>query len=244
MAYLASQPYQLGEEISGSQLFQRLAKQFQLPRLKNEEVEKDQYCRISSDFGSVVKSVAVKNDRSPCVNWTERRAAVLICLFEGEEGDVALPGGKFEKGDADDSATALREAMEEIGLEPNLVRVAATLEPFISQHLLKVVPVVGLLARKGDFRPSLNTDEVDAIFDVPLEMFLKGDNHRCEAREWMGRKYILHLFDFQCEKGVFLIWGLTANILIRAASIIYQRSPCFEAHLPDFQTIACKLCST
>ncbi|KAF3961734.1 hypothetical protein CMV_013677 [Castanea mollissima] len=34
-------------------------------------------------------------------------------------------------------------------------------------------PVVGLLARKGDFRPSLNIDEVDAIFDVPLEMFLK-----------------------------------------------------------------------
>lgn len=41
------------------------------------------------------------------------------------------------------------------------------------QHLLRVVPVVGLLAKKEDFRPSLNTDEVDAIFDVPLEMFLK-----------------------------------------------------------------------
>ncbi|KAF5476309.1 hypothetical protein F2P56_008039 [Juglans regia] len=211
MAYLAShEPCQLGEEISGNQLFQRLAKQLQLPRLKNEKVDqKDQYCSIRSDFGSVVKS--------PCVNWTERRAAVLICLFEGEEGelrviltkrsmklssypgDVALPGGKFEKGDADDSATALREAMEEIGLEPNLVRVAATLEPFISQE----------------------------------------DNHRCEAREWMGSKYILHLFDFKCEKGGFLIWGLTAScILIRVASIIYQRSPCFEAHLPDFQTIA------
>lgn len=34
-------------------------------------------------------------------------------------------------------------------------------------------PVVGLLARKGDIRPSLNIDEVDAIFNVPLEMFLK-----------------------------------------------------------------------
>lgn len=48
-----------------------------------------------------------------------------------------------------------------------------TLNRACMQHLLKVVPVVGLLARKGDFRPSLNTDEVDAIFDVPLEMFLK-----------------------------------------------------------------------
>lgn len=43
----------------------------------------------------------------------------------------------------------------------------------LMQHLIRVVPVVGLLARKGDFRPSLNADEVDAIFDVPLEMFLK-----------------------------------------------------------------------
>lgn len=91
MAYLASQQCQLGEEISGSQIFQRLAKQLQLPRLKNEEVvEKGQYCSIGSDFGSVVKSMAVKNDRSPCVNWTERRAAVLICLFEGEEGELRV----------------------------------------------------------------------------------------------------------------------------------------------------------
>ncbi|KAE8099155.1 hypothetical protein FH972_017159 [Carpinus fangiana] len=105
------------------------------------------------------------------------------------------------------------------------------------QHLLKVVPVVGLLARKADFRPSLNTDEVDAIFDVPLEMFLKQDNYRCEEREWMGQKYIIHLFDFKCEKGVFFIWGLTAGILICAASVIYRCSPCFKGHLPDFQQL-------
>lgn len=47
-------------------------------------------------------------------------------------GDVALPGGKMDEGDADDSATALREAMEEIGLDPGLVRVVANLDPFIS----------------------------------------------------------------------------------------------------------------
>lgn len=46
---------------------------------------------------------------------------------------MALPGGKREEGDADDSATALREAMEEIGLDPSLVQVVANLEPFISQ---------------------------------------------------------------------------------------------------------------
>lgn len=42
----------------------------------------------------------------------------------------------MEEGDADDSATALRETMEEIGLEPNLVQIVAYLEPSISQVLL------------------------------------------------------------------------------------------------------------
>ncbi|KAF2306435.1 hypothetical protein GH714_018039 [Hevea brasiliensis] len=146
--------------------------------------------------------------------------------------------------------------MEEIGLDPHLVQVGAKLEPFISQvqlnllnlkpsndhelnydHQLRVVPVLGLLARVEDFKPILNTDEVDAIFDVPLEMFLKEENYRCEEKEWMEWKYVLHLFDFTSEQEVFQIWGLTASILIRAASIIYQRSPCFKQHLPDFQQL-------
>lgn len=48
-------------------------------------------------------------------------------------GEVALPGGKREEGDVDDSATALREAMEEIGLNPSLICIVSVLEPFISQ---------------------------------------------------------------------------------------------------------------
>lgn len=53
----------------------------------------------------------------------------------------------------------------------------------------------------------------------------------------MGWKHIAHLFDFESDQGEFLIWGLTASILIRAASVIYQQSPFFQSHLPDFQTL-------
>ncbi|KAH0634789.1 hypothetical protein KY284_037575 [Solanum tuberosum] len=88
-------------------------------------------------------------------------------------GEVALPGGKMDEEDLDDSATALREAKEEIGLKSNLVQVITNLEPFISLHLLMVVPVVGLLSRIEEFKPLLNADEVDAIFDVPLDIFLE-----------------------------------------------------------------------
>jgi len=80
-----------------------------------------------------------------------RRAAVLVCLFQGaagelrviltkrssslstHSGEVALPGGKAEEGDADDAATALRESKEEIGLDPALVTIVTYLEHFLSK---------------------------------------------------------------------------------------------------------------
>ena len=66
----------------------------------------------------------------------------LIYVLIWQTGDVALSGGKVEKVDTDDSTTALREANEEIGLEPNLVQVVATLETFISQVLwLSLFPI-------------------------------------------------------------------------------------------------------
>ncbi|KAL2557873.1 nudix hydrolase 15 [Forsythia ovata] len=195
----------------------------------------------------------------PQMNSRKNRAAVLICLFNGEEGElrviltkrsmklsshpgeVALPGGKMDEGDADDSATALREAMEEIGLDPCLVQVLAILKPLISSHLLTVVPVVGLLSRVTEYEPVLNANEVDAIFNVPLEMFLKEDSHRCVEKEWRDWKYVCHVFEFESDQETFLIGGLTASILIQAASIIYQRPPTFEENLPDFSQLQWEL---
>lgn len=45
-------------------------------------------------------------------------------------GEVALPGGKWEESDANDVDTALREAQEEIGLDPSVVEVVTILDPF------------------------------------------------------------------------------------------------------------------
>ena len=174
-----------------------------------------------------------------------RRAAVLICLFRGSagelrviltkrssslsthSGEVALPGGKADEGDADDAATALREAKEEIGMDPCLVTVVTSLEHFLSKHLLVVVPIVGILSDIEGFKPVLNIHEVDDIFDVPLEMFLKDENRRSEERERMGQVFTIQYFDYEKENRKYVIWGLTARILIHAASIVYQRPPDF-----------------
>ncbi|KAK8349448.1 hypothetical protein V6Z12_A06G141100 [Gossypium hirsutum] len=182
-----------------------------------------------------------------------KRASVLICLFEGDAGDlrviltkrssrlsthsgeVSLPGGKADEGDKDDGDTATREAREEIGLDPSLVNVITVLEPFLSKHLLRVVPVIGVLNDRKAFKPTPNPAEVDAVFDAPLEMFIKDENRSAEEREWMGEKYLLHFFDYEIENKRYLIWGLTAGILIRAASVVYQRPPAFLEQSPKFK---------
>lgn len=41
------------------------------------------------------------------------------------------------------------------------------------QHLLRVIPVIGILSDKNAFKPAPNADEVESVFDAPLEMFLK-----------------------------------------------------------------------
>ncbi|PNY14456.1 nudix hydrolase mitochondrial-like, partial [Trifolium pratense] len=104
------------------------------------------------------------------------------------------------------------------------------------KHLLRVVPVIGILHDKKAFKPVLNPAEVESVFDAPLEMFLKDEKRTQEEREWMGEKYLIHFFDYDdIENKKYLIWGLTAGILIRAASIVYKRPPAFIEQNPKFK---------
>ncbi|XP_076955960.1 nudix hydrolase 15, mitochondrial-like [Bidens hawaiensis] len=179
------------------------------------------------------------------------RSAVLICLFEeanqiyviltkrssklsSYSGHVSLPGGRTDEGDADDIRTALREAEEEIGLDPSLVDVVTVLEPFVTKENVTVVPVLGILWNKQAFNPVLNSEEVESIFYAPFEMFLKDENRREEEREFQGDRYVLHYFDFETNNKVYVIWALTAGILISTASLVYQRAPDFEPRMPKF----------
>lgn len=76
-----------------------------------------------------------------------------------------------------------------------------------TQKLVRVIPVVALLPERSTFRPIPNCKEVEAVFDAPLDMFLKGDQHRIEERKWLGFIYRLHYFDFELNNKKYLIWG-------------------------------------
>lgn len=62
----------------------------------------------------------------------------MLCLTDAAAGEVCLPGGKKDPGDADDVHCALREAQEELGLNPQSVQIIAQLPPFLSKHKLSV----------------------------------------------------------------------------------------------------------
>lgn len=51
----------------------------------------------------------------------------------------------------------------------------------------------------------------------------------------MGEKYLIHYFDYEANNKKYLIWGLTAGILIRAASVVYQKPPEFLEQNPKFR---------
>ena len=132
-------------------------------------------------------------------------------------GDVALPGGRIEAGDADAAAAALREATEEVGLDAiaALVRVVGELETFwipISDY--RVTPVLAIATHRPDLRPS--PDEVESIVRVPLAAFLP--EAPIELLETEIRGFRLR-FGAYPTTGL-QVWGATARILGQLGAIL------------------------
>ncbi|KAJ8761511.1 hypothetical protein K2173_001646 [Erythroxylum novogranatense] len=245
-------------ESCGSKRLVNLAQQLRLykpPPPSPDEIEEQNTEEEAA--GKIVTQVGFQESATPLAldpqRFKPKRAAVLVCIFEGDagefrviltkrssrlsthSGEVSLPGGKADESDKNDGETATREAKEEIGLDPSLVNIVTALEPFLSKHLLRVVPIIGLLSDRKKFKPTPNPAEVETVFDAPLEMFIKDENRRVEEREWMGDKYLIHFFDYETGNKKFLIWGLTAGILIKVASVVYLRPPAFLEQNPKFK---------
>ncbi|KAK6264644.1 NUDIX hydrolase domain - like 10 [Theobroma cacao] len=238
----------------GSDVLETLAQRLRHYKPPPRQIPETATESVSHQINSDEKSVSSITDHYQPAKL--KRAAVLVCIFQGNNddlrviltkrsstlsshsGEVALPGGKREETDADDVETALREANEEIGLDPSLVNVVTVLEPIFTKSRMLVVPVVAILSDAKAFSPAPSAAEVEAIFDAPLEMFLKDENRRAEEREWMGGKYLLQYFDYEAENKRYVIWALTAGILIKVASIVYQRPPAFLELRPKFWDMA------
>jgi 8-oxo-dGTP pyrophosphatase MutT (NUDIX family)/ribosomal protein S18 acetylase RimI-like enzyme len=157
-----------------------------------------------------------------------RPAAVLVLLFadaEGEArvlltarasglgahaGEVSFPGGSADLDDADPIATALREAAEEIGLDPGAcgLRVIGGLEVFaLTVSGFRITPVVAVAERRPQCRPA--PGEVARIIEAPVDAFLPDAPVELEERVIRRRLIRYGLYPVEGER----IWGATARML-------------------------------
>jgi 8-oxo-dGTP pyrophosphatase MutT (NUDIX family) len=155
---------------------------------------------------------------------TLKRAAVLVPLVPRDyglgviltrrssalpthAGQIAFPGGRCEDSDADVGATALREAHEEVGLDPAYVTLIGASDAYETVTRFAVTPVIGLVDPSASLKP--DPREVDEIFEVPLAFLMDPANHVPQERIYDG---ITRRF-YAMPYGDYYVWGATAGML-------------------------------
>ena len=153
-----------------------------------------------------------------------RKAAVLIGLFKKNDewcfslirrpmneknhpGQIALPGGAMEKHETLMN-TALREAFEEVGINPEDVEIIGQLTPIpvpVSEYL--IYPFVGVISYEPEW--VLNKDEVEELFILKMSELISSDNGYTEMWDLRGNKVEVPIFKVMNET----VWGATAAVL-------------------------------
>lgn len=128
-------------------------------------------------------------------------------------GQIAFPGGGIDPEDRSPEQAALREAEEEIGLDPAHVETVARLPHYLSLTGFRITPVLSVV--KPGFRLKLNPDEVDEVFEVPLSWLMNPAHHERGTRAYFGDDRFFYRMPYEGRN----IWGITASIV----RTIYER---------------------
>jgi 8-oxo-dGTP pyrophosphatase MutT (NUDIX family) len=121
-------------------------------------------------------------------------------------GQVAFPGGRIDKGESP-GAAALREAWEEIGLDPALVTPIGYLPSYFVRTGYRIIALVAVVDAGATFNP--NPAEVARVFEAPLAELLDPGRLRVGNREWEGATRYFYEIDHDSA----YIWGATAGMI-------------------------------
>ncbi|MGD0122866.1 MAG: CoA pyrophosphatase [Candidatus Limnocylindrales bacterium] len=167
-----------------------------------------------------------------------RPSAVLVLLFPDAEGqarvlltarsshisahagEVSFPGGSADEGDEDPIATAVRETVEEVGLDPAAcgLRVTGVLEVFaLTVSGFRITPVVALAERRPECHPA--PDEVARVVEAPVEAFLPDAPVELEERTIRQRLIRYGVYPVEGER----VWGATARMLGQLGALLAAR---------------------
>jgi 8-oxo-dGTP pyrophosphatase MutT (NUDIX family) len=143
---------------------------------------------------------------------TDRPEPGLILTVRREHmrkhaGQVAFPGGQIDEGESAVRA-ALREAQEELALDPDLVQVLGEADQYRTVTGYGVTPVIGLVPPDLPLVP--NPEEVADWFEAPLDFVLDPINQHRMSAEYQGRTRLYYQIDWQVRR----IWGATAAMLV------------------------------
>lgn len=167
----------------------------------------DGYAEIDVAEGTKLKCAAVlipllQDGGDWHILYTRRTQRV-----ESHKGQVSFPGGGCDVGETTPEQTALREAQEEIGIDPTAVRVLGRLTNMITITSFRVTPVVGVISWPTVFR--LNEHEVERVFTVPLTWLADADN-RWELPFPSRNRNVIVYHPYDSE----LVWGATARMTV------------------------------
>ena len=143
-------------------------------------------------------------ERPDSINLILTKRAVHL---SNHPGQISFPGGKCECDDADIVFTALREAKEEIGLNPEIVNVLGSLPTHDTITGFKITPTVGWI--ETGWYGVADPSEVSEIFEVPLAHIMSPKNFHIQTRVWKGINRSYYCVPY----GPYYIWGATACIL-------------------------------
>lgn len=155
--------------------------------------------------------IGLVTEQEPCVVMTLRTAHL-----SDHAGQISFPGGRAEPHDVDVHATALREAQEEIGLDPSCVTVWGSLPNYLTVSGYRVTPVIGAIPVVP--RYEVDQHEVAEVFHVPLSFLMNPKNHELRMlsrdKSPTGESIRFYAMPYAGPDGrERFIWGATAAML-------------------------------